>query len=78
MMTAALAEVAGLAVTPSDANFLLVRVPDAPAAQARLRAAGILVKNLHGWHPLLANCLRITVGTPLENDALLRVLKPPP
>ena len=35
----------------------------------RLRAAGILVKNLHGWHPLLEHCLRITVGTPAENDA---------
>jgi histidinol-phosphate aminotransferase len=32
------------------------------------------VKNLHGWHPLLENCLRITVGTPVENDALVDVL----
>jgi histidinol-phosphate aminotransferase len=36
-----------------------------------LKARRILVKNLHGWHPLLANCLRITVGTPRENDLLL-------
>ena len=40
-----------------------------------LRAAGILVKNLHGAHPLLAQCLRITVGTPTENDALLTALE---
>jgi histidinol-phosphate aminotransferase len=33
------------------------------------------VKNLHGAHPLLANCLRITVGTPAENDALMAVLR---
>jgi histidinol-phosphate aminotransferase len=33
-----------------------------------------LIKNLHGWHPLLANCLRITVGTPEENDLLLSAL----
>jgi histidinol-phosphate aminotransferase len=39
-----------------------------------LRDAGILVKNLDGWHPLLANCLRITVGTSAENDALLSVM----
>jgi len=58
-------------VLPSQANFVLARVPDANAAFARLLGRGILVKNLHGWHPLLANCLRITVGTPQENDALL-------
>ena len=37
--------------------------PTRPATFAKLAAAGILVKNVHGWHPLLANCLRITVGT---------------
>ena len=73
----ALAAIPGLAVTPSDANFVLVRVPDAPAAHARLRAAGILVKNLHGGHPLTAHCLRITVGTPAENDALIAALTSP-
>ena len=54
---------------------MLARVPDAPRWFERLRDAGILVKNLHGWHPLLAHCLRITVGTPAENDALLAALK---
>jgi hypothetical protein len=39
-----------------------------------LRDAGILVKNVAAWHPLLANCLRITIGTPAENDALLAAL----
>jgi histidinol-phosphate aminotransferase len=73
-LSAALAALPGCAVTPSDANFVLVRVPDAPAMQARLRAAGILVKNLHGGHPLTAHCLRITVGTPAENDALIAAL----
>ena len=76
-LAAALAALPGVQVTPSDANFVLVRVPDAPAAQARLRAAGILVKNLHGGHPLTANCLRITVGTPPENDALIAALSAP-
>jgi histidinol-phosphate aminotransferase len=76
-LAAALAKLPGVEVTPSDANFVLCRVPDAPAAQARLRAAGILVKNLHGGHPLTANCLRITVGTPTENDALIAALSTP-
>jgi histidinol-phosphate aminotransferase len=73
-LAAALARLPGVEVTPSDANFVLCRVPDAPAAAARLRAAGILVKNLHGGHPLTAHCLRITVGTPTENDALIAAL----
>jgi len=73
-LAAALAARPGVRVFPTETNFVLVRVPDAPAAFAALREGGILVKNLHGWHPLLAHCLRITVGTPAENDALLRVL----
>ena len=34
-----------------------------------MKARGVLVKNVAGLHPLLANCLRLTVGTPDENDA---------
>jgi histidinol-phosphate aminotransferase len=77
-LATALSNLSGVAVYPTATNFVLVRVPNASTWFARLRDAGILVKNLHGWHPLLANCLRITVGTPAENDALLRVLKPTP
>ena len=65
----------GVTLWRTQANFVLARVPDAPRWFAALRAAGILVKNLHGWHPLLQHCLRITVGTPQENDALLAVLE---
>jgi histidinol-phosphate aminotransferase len=60
---------------PTQTNFVLARVPDAPRWFDRLRDAGILVKNLHGWHPSLEHCLRITVGTPAENDALLAALQ---
>jgi histidinol-phosphate aminotransferase len=74
-LTTALATIAGVVVYPSATNFVVVRVPDAIATFTALRNANILVKNLHGWHPLLTNCLRITVGTPAENDALLKVLK---
>jgi len=70
----ALAGMAGTTVFPTQTNFVLVRVTDAPRVFEALRAAGILVKNLHGWHPLLEHCLRITVGTPAENDVLLATL----
>jgi histidinol-phosphate aminotransferase len=58
----------------SAANFILVRVPDPDRLFSGLRGRGILVKNVSGSHPLLAGCLRITVGTPHENDALLQAL----
>ena len=73
-MHAALARLQGVEVFATHTNFVLARVPDAPRWFERLRQAGILVKNLHGWHPLLAGCLRITVGTPEENDAVLAAL----
>ena len=59
----------------TQTNFVLARVPDAPRWFDHLRQEGILVKNLHGSHPLLEHCLRITVGTPAENDALLAALQ---
>jgi histidinol-phosphate aminotransferase len=70
----ALARLPGVSVFPTRTNFVLVRVPDAPRWFDALRQAGILVKNRHGVHPLLEHCLRITVGTPAENDALLTAL----
>ena len=74
-LSAALQRVDGIDVFPSAANFVLTRVRDANATFARLKDAGILVKNLHGWHPLLAQCLRLSVGTPEENDALIGALR---
>ena len=59
---------------PSAANFVLARVPDAPRAFEGLKARGILVKTLHGSHPLLAHCLRLTVGTSDENAKLLEAM----
>jgi histidinol dehydrogenase len=75
-LAGALARRRGVEVFPTRTNFVLARVPDAPRWFEALRRAGILVKNLHGWHPSLAHCLRITVGTPAENDALLAALDP--
>jgi histidinol-phosphate aminotransferase len=69
-----LRELRGVETFPSEANFILVRVPDAGAVHARLLARRILVRNFNGSHPLLANCLRLTVGTPGENQLLLDAL----
>ncbi|MEI7446528.1 MAG: histidinol-phosphate transaminase [Burkholderiales bacterium] len=69
-MAAALAAHPRWHAYPSAAHFLLVRTPDAARAHAALRAAGVLVRRQDGL-PGLAGCLRVTVGTPAENDAFL-------
>ncbi len=68
---------AGIAPFPSEANFILVRVPAGRAnvIHAALKADRVLVKNLNGTHALLQDCLRITVGRPDENTALLAALQ---
>jgi histidinol-phosphate aminotransferase len=72
----------GLKVWNSDANMILVRVEsdagDTDAAGRvfeRLKSGGVLVKNVSKMHPLLANCLRLTVGTEAENTQLLATLE---
>jgi histidinol-phosphate aminotransferase len=60
---------------PSEANMILVRVPDSARCFAGMKARGVLVKNIGGMHPLLANCLRLTVGTPEENTLMFEALK---
>ena len=70
----ALDALAGVKRFPSAANFVLVRMPDGPRAFEALRQRGILVRTFHGTHPLLANCLRLTVGTPDENTRMLEAL----
>jgi len=66
---------AGVTAFPSEANMILVRVPDSARAFEGLKTRGILVKHIAGLHPLLAHCLRLTVGTPEENDRMLAALK---
>lgn len=65
----------GVHAYPSEANMLLVRVPDAAKAFAGMKARHVLVKNVSTMHPLLANCLRLTVGTENENDQMLAALQ---
>jgi histidinol-phosphate aminotransferase len=74
-LQAGLAKMAGVKAWPSDANMILVRVPDAAAAFEGLKGRGVLVKNVSRMHPLLANCLRLTVGTADENTQLLAALQ---
>ncbi|BCU07913.1 histidinol-phosphate transaminase [Allochromatium tepidum] len=73
----ALHRIPGLHPYPSEANFILTRVPEGRAGALfdGLKQAGILIKNLDGTHPLLADCLRFTVGTPEENAALVTALE---
>ena len=75
MLIDALGKLPGVTPFPSQANMVLVRVPDAKRSFEGLKAQGVLVKNVSTMHPLLAQCLRLTVGTPDENAQLLRALQ---
>lgn len=74
-LNAALASMPGVKPFPSDANMVLVRVPDAQRSFEGLKARGILVKNVSKMHVLLSDCLRLTVGTPAENMQLVNALQ---
>ncbi len=73
-LAAQLAEFVGVQVYPSQANFITIRL--APGLATRifegLKADGILIKNLSSAGGLLADCLRITIGAPNENQAFLK------
>ena len=71
----ALGDLPGATPFPSEANMVLVRVPDSKKSFEAMKARGVLVKNVAGLHPLLANCLRLTVGTPEENLLMIDALK---
>jgi histidinol-phosphate aminotransferase len=73
-LMAALAKMPGAKAFPSQANMILVRVANSAQVFADLKARGILIKNVAGLHRLLANCIRLTVGTPAENDAQIAAL----
>ncbi len=61
-------------VFPSDANFILARVDDAPRRYEELIQRGIVVRNRSN-QPLCENTLRFTVGVPDENKLLVQALK---
>jgi histidinol-phosphate aminotransferase len=70
-----LSEIAAVHVYPSEANFLLFRVANATAVFNGLKLRGVLIKNLNGGHPMLKDCLRVTIGTPEENERFIMALK---
>jgi histidinol-phosphate aminotransferase len=71
----ALRAIDGVTAFPSEANMILVRVPDSKRAFEGMKQRRVLVKHIAGLHPLLANCLRLTVGTPEENTLMIQALK---
>jgi histidinol-phosphate aminotransferase len=71
----ALEQVAGITPFPSGANFVLFRADGGGRALwDRLVRRGVLVRDCSGW-PGLADCLRVTIGTPDENDAFLDAVR---
>ena len=76
-LTLALRAMPTITVWNSEANMILVRLENHPIQSVfeKLKAKGILVKNVSKMHPLLAQCLRLTVGTTHENTQLLAALQ---
>jgi histidinol-phosphate aminotransferase len=74
-LIAALRGIACVTAFPSEANMILVRVSDSKRTFEGMKARRVLVKHIAGLHPLLANCLRLTVGTPEENNLMIDALK---
>ena len=71
----ALCQTEGITAYPSETNFILLRAAtDAADIYNKLKEAGILVKNLSKPGPL-KNCLRVTVGTPEENNEFMSKLQ---
>ncbi|MDP1870113.1 MAG: histidinol-phosphate transaminase [Gallionella sp.] len=71
----ALAATQGVTVYDSEANFLLFRIANATGVFNGLKERGVLIKNLNGGHPMLTDCLRVTVGTPEQNALFLDALQ---
>ena len=79
MLFEALEKMPGVTPYRSDANMMLARLQGddqhATGVFNAMKAHGVLVKNVSKMHPLLANCLRLTVGTADENLLMLSALK---
>jgi histidinol-phosphate aminotransferase len=63
----------GLEIIPSHANFVLVRVGDGQRVFEEMQRSGIIIRPMAGYH--LPEWIRITVGTPAENNRCLQALK---
>ena len=65
----------GVQPYPSAANFILFRVRHAGKIFQGLKERGVLIKDLSRAHPLLSDCLRVTIGTPQENECFVQALQ---
>ena len=78
-LLAALRSMPGVKAWDSDANMVLIRVQGEGERAEKvfdgMKARGVLVKNVSKMHPLLAQCLRLTVGTADENTRMLKALQ---
>ena len=75
VLVAALTALPGVRCWQSDANMVLARVNDAAKTFEGMKSRGVLVKNVSKMHPLLGNCLRVTVGTADQNSQMLAALQ---
>jgi len=66
--------IAGIKVYPSETNFILIKTAQSKELNAHLSEKNIGIRNFDAA-PGLTNCIRITVGTPLENDNLLENIR---
>ena len=64
----------GIVPFPSDSNWILLRMEDAGDAWEYLYEHGVLVRDFSAT-PLLEGCLRVTMGTPEQNDRLISLLR---
>jgi len=70
----ALKDIRGIKVYPSEANFLLIHVPNGDIVYKKLMNKGILVRNF-SKNPYLENCIRVTVGDQIANKAFIDAMK---
>ena len=70
----AMREIRGITVFPASANFITFRTPDAKRLFEGLLAQRVLIRDVSSY-PRLKNCLRVSIGSPEQNDAFLRALK---
>ena len=75
MLFDALSGIPNVKAFKSDANMMLLRVPDPQKTFDGMKARGVLIKNVSKMHPLLAGCLRLTVGTSEENATMVAAIK---
>jgi histidinol-phosphate aminotransferase len=73
LLQQALCAIKEIQLVPSDANFMLLRSQRHQQLSAHLRSRNILVRDVSSY-PLLQGCLRLSVGTPQENRALLQAI----